>query len=198
MCVMWHQTFRPIQQWNVHSPSERLDREFQLSPIYFQNASVLWLDLIRDDVDIEIARNPGFESVEIDKMQMEVYEDGFRSKVAEIYDIDLSYVDDPITSIYNFEQEDVHLSPFRKLVVYPKMDLHFGSTGWVPSERRGKFIDGVWQEGQDMETSVGLTLVAWLMGLIFLVVGRRRRGRKMRIIMDDKKGIHNKEITINL
>ena len=79
------------------------------------------------------------------------------------------------------------------------MDLHFGSTGWVPSERRGKFIDGVWQEGQDMETSVGLTLVAWLMGLIFLIVGRRRRrGRKMRIFMDDKKGIRNKEITINL
>ena len=120
-------------------------------------------------------------------MQMNVYETSFRDSVMEMYPLAAPAV--PIEDVHlEFEQDEIHLSPFRRLVVTPRMEWDLGSDEDVTMERAGHFKDGYWMEGRDTTQLGAGALFAWCMGVVFLTV-MRRTGAATTIVVKRQKRI---------
>lgn len=143
---MWWDRQQSAVRWRIHRPMTRIERTLEFRPLRFQNASVLWVNTLSDEIDLSLvdATKPTMGETSIDSLQMLVYDDPNRTNVAEIYHIN---VDDIHSGNATFLQNDVHLSPFRRLVVYPKLvwNLGMGACDWC-FPRRGSYVNGWWVE----------------------------------------------------
>ncbi len=188
-CVWWHLN-QPLHRWTVdRHQTKTVSLSVTLRPIIFGNTSVIWLDRNTDRVYLDLKRNisENAGAVSIKSMQMNVYETSFRDSVMEMYPLAAPAV--PIEDVHlEFEQDDIHLSPFRRLVVTPRMEWDLGSDEDVTMERAGHFKDGYWMEGRDTTQLGAGALFAWCMGVVFLTV-MRRTGAATTIVVKRQKRI---------
>lgn len=183
--VWWHLR-QPLHVWTVDRHDGKTVTVSQtLTPLEFSNASIIWLDMLKDSVHLEL--RPTMDAkVGIVEANMLVYEDGFRDTVMEKYEIVLSNVTIEDAHL-DLLQDDVHLSPFRRIEIVPGIDWEVGSSDIPDFERPGYFKDGKWYEGRDA-TQLGFgALFAWCMGVVFLVV--MRRGTRGTVVVRRKKRI---------
>lgn len=188
-CVWWHLN-QPLHRWTVdRHQTKTVSLSVTLRPIIFGNTSVIWLDRNTDRVYLDLKRNisENAGAVSIKSMQMNVYETSFRDSVMEMYPLAAPAV--PIEDVHlEFEQDEIHLSPFRRLVVTPRMEWDLGSDEDVTMERAGHFKDGYWMEGRDTTQLGAGALFAWCMGVVFLTV-MRRTGAATTIVVKRQKRI---------
>lgn len=159
-----------------------------LTPIVFANASVMWLDMLSDTVHLDLQKSTNIGKVSIDSAEMLVYEDGFRDKVMEKYNVMLSNVTIEQAHL-DLLQDDVHLSPFRSIQVFPRIDWSLGNEDVPNFERIGHFKDGKWYEGRDTAQLGAGALFAWCMGVVFLIVMRRPKNHGQTVVIRRKKRI---------
>lgn len=175
--VWWHLR-QPLHVWTVdRHQGETITVSETISPIEFANASVLWLDMLQDSVHLDLRKTPigQIGTVGLENAKMFVFEDSFRDSVMESYEIEIGNVTVENAHL-DLLQDDVHLSPFRRIEITPSVDWSLGSTAVPDFERSGHFKDGKWYEGRD-STQLGFgALFAWCMGVVFLVVMRRKSG----------------------
>lgn len=187
VCGIWWHLRQPLHVWKVdRHETKTIVFKKKISPLYLKNASIIKINSLQDKVELDLATNfSHFGNVSIFYAKMNVYENGFRDKKMEVYNINIS--GNTIESAYlDLLQDDIHLSPFRRIEIMPAIDWSFGSSEVPDFERAGHFKDGKWYEGRD-STQLGFgALFAWCMGVVFLVVMRRKSGtvvvkRKKRI-----------------
>lgn len=173
--AIWSQMRQPLHKWTVDRHSTQIVTvKKTLQPIIFKNASVLWVNTQTDAVHLELERTTPAHlgEVSIASAKMFAFEDSFRDKVVETYDVSIGNVSIENASL-DLLQDDIHLSPFRRIEITPALDWQLGSDDVPIFEREGHFKAGVWYEGRD-STQLGFgALFAWCMGVIFLVVMRR-------------------------
>ena len=178
----WWDRQQSAQVWRVHRPVRKIERTVHIKPIVFENASVLWLNTLSDEIDLKLrdVSHGIIGSVDIEKLQMHVYNDRNRTDVAEIYEMDYSTFASGVWE-YNFLQTDIHLSPFRRLFVFPTVNwtLGSGTCEWC-FPRRGYFYKGWWVEPKTWRWTPWV--IVWGMGLLiyrkcFVKVVRGRQVR---------------------
>lgn len=185
---IWSHLHQPLHVWTVDRHATSIVKvKKTIKPIVFKNASVKWADMLTDAIHLELKKTTpdSLGDVSIKTAKMSVFEDSFRDRVIETYDIAIQH--GSIESAYlDLLQDDIHLSPFRRIEIMPTIDWSFGSSEEPDFDRAGHFKDGKWYEGRD-STQLGFgALFAWCMGVVFLVVMRRKSGtvvvtRKKRI-----------------
>lgn len=183
---IWYHLHQPLHIWTVdRHEMQRIHVRKTFQPIKFENTSVLWIDMLKDSVHLELINTMPDHNVSIVTSKMYVYENSFRDTVMEVYGMQFDAVDIENAHI-NLVQDDVHLSPFRTIEISPQLSLNITSSEEPDLYRAGHFKDGKWYEGRD-STQLGFgALFAWCMGVVFLVVMRRKSGtvvvkRKKRI-----------------
>lgn len=186
---IWRHVKQPLHVWTVDrhtTPIVKVKKTIQ--PIAFKNASVLWADMVTDNIHLELMKTTpnSLGHINIESATMSVFEDSFRDKVIERYDIAIQNVS--VESAYlDLLQDDIHLSPFRRIEIVPSIDWSFGSDKVPNFERSGHFKDGKWYEGQD-STQLGFgALFAWCMGVVFLVVMRRPTSQSTVVVKRKKR-----------
>jgi len=184
---IWRHLRQPLHVWTVdRHQSETIKVTKVLRPIEFANASVLWLDSFRDRVHLDLKRTTDAKKgdISIAAADMLVFEDSFRDTVMERYPVNVTdvVIEDAHLDI---TQDDIHLSPFRRIEIKPKIHWVLGSTDVPDFERSGRFKDGKWYEGRD-SAQLGLgALFSWCMGVFFLVV--MRRGNQGTVVVERQK-----------
>ena len=186
--IAWHQTYKPVKRWRLYRKSNRITKKISLKPVQFESVNVLWLNKISDKVKINIEQttSPEMGDVFIKKMEMQVFDSESRQNISEVYNIPFEH--DRTIEYTHIEllQNDVHLSPYRRLKLYSDINWQFGKNKHrVSHGREGKFIGSVWQEGQELNLSVGLTFLAWAAGIFFLIITRKKSSpRKVRVFVN--------------
>lgn len=187
VCVVWHETYKPKRRWYLHTTPQHIQKSIQLQPLTFQNTNVTWVSILEDKIDLNlgVSVSTALATLSVASMSMDVFECDNCTKVSEVYDIPFDASVPIENSTWSFFQNDVHLSPFRRLNVVPAMAWTVGSSeGHVSKHRPGKFKNDIWEEGQDITISIGLTFLAWGIGLAFLIIMRKRSGRNVRIVFN--------------
>lgn len=173
---VWTHLRQPMHVWVVdRHVGHTVSVSRTLRPLFFANASVLWLDMLKDSVrlDLDIVDHVDIGKVGMASGKMLVFEDSFRDTVMEEYDLALTNVSLKEAHI-DLMQDDIHLSPFRRVKITPSVEWTLGGSDVTDMERVGYFKDGKWYEGRDA-TQVGFAaLSAWCMGIMFLVIMRRQ------------------------
>ena len=185
VCTIWHETYKPKRRWYLHATPQHIKKVVQVRPIEFENTSILWVSILEDRVSMDLRTTilPALGKTSISSLSMDVFECDNCTKVSEVYDIPFDAFAPVENTTWSFFQNDVHLSPFRRINIMPSIDWSVGtSDGHVSKNRPGKFMNDIWEEGQDITISIGLTCLAWGMGLTFLIVTRKRQGRDVRFI----------------
>jgi hypothetical protein len=194
ICI-WTHIRQPLHVWTVDRHSTQIVQvKKTIQPIAFKNVSVIWTDMVTDAIHLELVQTISntIGVVSIMSAKMSVFEDSFRDKVIETYDIAIQNVS--VKSAYlDLLQDDIHLSPFRRIEIVPNIEWSFGSDKIPDFERSGHFKDGKWYEGQD-STQLGFgALFAWCMGVVFLVV-MRRPNVQATVVVKRKKRIFKQQI----
>lgn len=184
---IWYHMRQPMHVWSIdHHARQRIHVTQTLKPIQFTNASVLWIDMLKDSVHLELENTMPDQEVSIKDAKMYVYENSFRDTTMEVYDLQLSAANIENAHL-NLIQDDVHLSPYRRIEISPRMSLNFTANGTPDLYRAGRFKDGKWYEGRD-STNLGFgTLFAWCIGVIFLVVMRRPNSQSTFVVKRKKR-----------
>lgn len=186
---VWSHLRQPMHVWTVdRHEAKTVSVTATLRPIEFANVSVLWLDRLKDSVHLELRQTLAASAgdVGIDNAHMFVFEDSFRDTVMETYPIAFANVSIEDAHL-DLLQDDIHLSPFRRIQIQPKMTWALGSADVPDLERVGYFKDGKWYEGSD-PTQIGFgALCAWCIGVIFLVVMRRRSSTGTVVVKRKKR-----------
>ena len=172
---VWSHLRQPLHVWTVDRHDTKTVSVSQtLSPLEFANASVIWLDMLKDSVHLDLRKTVDADvgAVHIDEAHMYVFEDSFRDTVMEKYQVAITNVDIEEAHL-DMMQDDVHLSPFRRIEIIPKMTWSLGSEEGADFERLGYFKNGKWYEGRDTAQLGFGALFAWCMGVVFLIVMRR-------------------------
>ena len=178
--VAWWEREKTARVWRIHRPVQRLERTHKVKPIIFSNASVLWLNAISKDVDMTLkdVSDPALGDVNIEKLEMRIYNDAGRSDLTEIYAVDFT---DRGYDTWNYSmiQYDVHLSPFRRIAVIPHVSWTLGGGGcdWC-FPRWGYFKRGWWIEPRPFSWAPWLIL--WAVGA-YRACKRSDTGRQRRI-----------------
>ena len=125
---IWSHLRQPLHVWTVdRHDSKTVSVTQSIRPIEFANASVLWLDMLKDSVHLDLRKTEELGTVVLDGAEMLVFEDSFRDTVMERYDIILTNVS--IESAHlDLLQDDVHYSPFRRIKIFPKIDWNLGDS----------------------------------------------------------------------
>ena len=198
--IAWHQTYKPVERWRVYTKNKRISSKIVLKPIVFDSASIMWINKISDKmkIDIEQTTSPEMGDVYVKKIEMQVYESDKRENISEVYNVPFEHGRTIEYTHIEMLQNDVHLSPYRKLKVYPMIDWQFNmGSKKVSHSRGGQFIGSIWQEGSQLNISVGLTFLAWAAGIFFLIITRKNSSRrKVRVFVNrttiPQKGISSK------
>ena len=187
VCAVWHETYKPKRRWYLHTTPQRIHKSIQIRPLKFKHTNLTWISILEDKIDLNLSVSvpKALATPSVASMSMDVFECENCTKVSEVYDIPFNASAPIENSTWSFFQNDVHLSPFRRLNVVPVLDWMVGNVeGRVPKSRPGKFINDIWEEGQDITISIGLTFLAWGMGLAFLIITRKKSGRNVRIVFN--------------
>lgn len=161
------------------------------APIAFANVSLLWLDSLTDQIQLDLVQTtkPSMGAVSVEQAIMNVYTNGVRDTEMERYPVSM-----PNTTLeqmhLTFLQQDSHYSPFRRLRIEPKIEWSLGGGDIVGQERVGHFKDGRWYEGEDPMHVGGCVLFAWGVGMIFLIVMRRPNNSTI-IVAGRRKRVFN-------
>lgn len=184
---IWYHMRQPMHVWSVdHHDIQRIHVTQSFQPIQFTNASVLWIDMLKDSVHLELENTMPDLDVSMKAANMYVYENSFRDTVMEVYDLQMNIANIENAHL-NLIQDDVHLSPYRRIEISPGMTFNFSSDQAPDLYRAGRFKDGKWYEGTD-STNLGFgTLFAWCMGVIFLVVMRRPNSQSTFVVNRKKR-----------
>lgn len=186
---IWSHLRQPMHMWTVDRHDTKTVSVSQtLSPLEFANASVIWLDMLEDSVHLDLRKTSDARmgDVHIDEVHMYVYEDSFRDTVTEQYQVQTSNVTIEQAHI-DLLQDDVHLSPFRRIEIIPKMTWSLGSEDVPDFERLGYFKNGKWYEGRDAAQLGFGALFAWCMGVVFLVIMRRPHDQGTVVVRRKKR-----------
>lgn len=163
----WDNSISAVR-WRLHRPVRRLERTVHIKPIIFQNTSVLWINALTDQIDLTLidVSHDAVGETDIEKLQMRVYNDLNRTDLAEIYEVDYNIFRDGVWN-YSFLQNDIHLSPFRRLKVFPSVNwtLGTGTCAWC-FPRRGYFHKGWWVEPKVWRWPPWA--VAWAIGIAII------------------------------
>ena len=184
---VWYHLRQPMHVWTVdRHNTQRIHVTKSFQPIEFKNASVLWIDNLKDSVHLELQNTMPEQAVEIADAKMYVYENCIRDTVMEVYDLQLggSNVAD---AHLNLVQDDCHLSPFRRIEILPKLTFNMTSDKEPDLYRAGYFKNGKWYEGGDTAQMGFGTLFAWCMGVVFLVVMRRPQNDSTIVVKREKR-----------
>ena len=184
---VWYHLRQPMHVWTVdRHNTQRIHVTKSFQPIEFKNASVLWIDNLKDSVHLELQNTMPEQAVEIADAKMYVYENSDRDTAMEVYDLQLggSNVAD---AHLNLVQDDCHLSPFRRIEILPKLTFNMTSDKEPDLYRAGYFKNGKWYEGGDTAQMGFGTLFAWCMGVVFLVVMRRPQNDSTFVIKRKKR-----------
>ena len=174
---VWFHLRQPLHVWTIdRHDTPRIHVTETFRPVQFKNASVLWIDTLKDSVDLELQNTMPGHDVWIRDAKMYVYENCFRDTVMEVYDLQLGGLGVEDAHL-NVVQDDCHLSPFRKIEISPALTFNISSTDTPALYRSGYFKSGKWYEGGDTAQLGFGALFAWCMGVVFLVVMRRRKDR---------------------
>ena len=85
---IWSHLRQPLHVWTVdRHDSKTVSVTQSIRPIEFANASVLWLDMLKDSVHLDLRKTEELGTVVLDGAEMLVFEDSFRDTVMERYDI---------------------------------------------------------------------------------------------------------------
>ena len=183
-CIWHHVRPAELHVWSIDRHTTTvLDVSLALSPLKFQNLSVLWVDTLTDRVHLDLLADTTMGTVSVKKAMMNVYENGFNDKLMEVYPVDISY-DSLENAHLNMLQNDTHFSPFRSIVLEPKIEWLLGGNEITAKERVGYVKNGRWYEGDDPMQLGGSVLFAWCMGIIFLVVMRRPNSTETIIVQE--------------
>lgn len=168
-------------RWRVHRPVKKIERTVEIKPIRFRNASILWMNTLSDEVDLTLVdvSDPDMGDVDVQRLETRVYGDVDRTDLLEIYETAFDVSGDDMWN-YTFLENDAHLSPFRRLVVYPKVTwtLGQGSCQWC-FPRWGYFNRGWWVEPKPLRLSIWFT--AWAAGIVAAWArATRSKGRQLR------------------
>lgn len=186
ICIAFQQMSKPHRTWQLAKTKKQSKITLKTSPVYFKNASIEWIDMINDYVSIQVITNTTMGKVNISNLHMQVFEDINRTTLSEIYNIPWTWV--PQQHNLTFIQNDVHLSPYRRLVLHPKIHWTLGDHNDVAEQNYGRFVKNTWQEGYDQTTSMGIAFIAWFAGLLFLVFTRPQPNiRQPRILIQYPK-----------
>ena len=186
---IWSHLRQPMHMWTVDRHDTKTVSVSQtLSPLEFANASVTWLDMLKASVHLDLRKTSDARmgDVHIDEVHMYVYEDSFRDTVTEQYQVQTSNVTIEQAHI-DLLQDDVHLSPFRRIEIIPKMTWSLGSEDVPDFERLGYFKNGKWYEGRDAAQLGFGALFAWCMGVVFLVIMRRPHDQGTVVVRRKKR-----------
>jgi hypothetical protein len=186
---IWSHLRQPMHMWTVDRHDTKTVSVSQtLSPLEFANASVIWLDMLKDSVHLDLRKTSDARmgDVHIDEVHMYVYEDSFRDTVTEQYQVQTSNVTIEQAHI-DLLQDDMHLSPFRRIEIIPKMTWSLGSEEFPDFERLGYFKNGKWYEGRDAAQLGFGALFAWCMGVVFLVIMRRPHDQGTVVVQRKKR-----------
>tara|TARA_B110000008_G_scaffold115509_1_gene118262 strand:+ start:18748 stop:19365 length:618 start_codon:yes stop_codon:yes gene_type:complete len=186
--IWWHLR-QPLHVWTVdRHQGETIKVTKVLRPIEFTNASVLWLNALSDIVHLDLKKTTDAKmgEVSIATANMLVFEDSFRDTVMERYPVNITDVAIEDAHL-DITQDDIHLSPFRRIQITPKIHWTLGSSDVPDFERSGHFKDGKWFEGRDSAQLGFGALFAWCMGVVFLVV--MRRGNQGTVVVKRQKRI---------
>lgn len=179
----WWDHKRVVCSWHVHRPMQRVERTVRFKPIRFNDTSIIWMNSVVDEIDLTLVQTAEdtLGDVAIDKLQMHIFNDANRTELGEITELD---VDTFVSGTWNmtFLQGDVNLSPFRRLVVYPRVDWDLGGDAcrWCGG-RRGMIYGDKWMEVRPWWW--GRWVLYWSIG-VGVLIGRsrnRRYGRRKRI-----------------
>ena len=132
--------------------------------------------MISDYVSIQVVPNTTLGTVNVSNLHMQVFEDVNRTKLSEIYNIQWNW--EPAQNNLTFIQNDVHLSPYRRLVLHPNIQWELGSDAPVVQQKYGRFIKNTWQEGYDQTSAMGIAFLAWFAGLLFLIFTRPHKDQR--------------------
>jgi hypothetical protein len=190
---IWFHLNEPLHVWTIdRHPTKIVRISKTIRPIEFKNASVLWIDMLTDSIQLNLQRtvSNNLGHVGIKHAEMQVFENDFGDNIMEVYSLGVTNVSLEDSQI-EIKGDDIHLSPFRRIFIFPSIDWTVGSSEVPDFERAGHFKDGKWYEGRD-STQLGFgALFAWCMGVVFLVVMRRKSGTVVvkRIVVKRKKRI---------
>ena len=173
ICIVHQQLAKPHRSWHLAKTTNQQTKTLQTTPIFFKNASVQWLDMTNDAVALDIGQHSIFGTSNITNAHMQVFEDQNRTALSEIYNIVWKWTKH--THTFSFVQNDVHLSPYRRIVLHPNVDWDIGTSQPAVTQLKfGRFIKNTWQEGYDRTTTMGIAFVAWFVGLMFVIFTRPR------------------------
>ncbi len=85
---IWSHLRQPMHMWTVDRHDTKTVSVSQtLSPLEFANASVIWLDMLKDSVHLDLRKTSDARmgDVHIDEVHMYVYEDSFRDTATQQY-----------------------------------------------------------------------------------------------------------------
>jgi hypothetical protein len=169
--------------------NKKTTRTLKIEPIKFKDASIEWVDLTNDIMSVEMESDTHFGRTNLTNVYMQVFEDINRTKISEVYNIIWNW--NILTNNFSFVQNDVHLSPYRRLVVYPQIAWDLGtSTTDITQQKFGRYVKNTWQEGYDKTTSMGIAFIAWFAGLLFLILYRPgHKQRQPRIFIENPKSV---------
>lgn len=176
----WWDHERAVCSWRVHGVTGRVERTVRLKPVRFNNTAVVWMNSVSDEIDLTVVQtlDDTAGDVSIGKMQMHIFNDAERQDLCEITELD---ADEILSGTWNttFLQGDVNLSPFRRLLVWPRVDWDLGGDPcpWCPP-RAGTFYGGKWIQVRAWWW--GRWVLFWSAGAVFLLRKRRTKGRRLR------------------
>lgn len=168
-------------RWRIHRPVRKVERTVRIKPIVFRNASVMWINTLSDEINLDLVdvAPDSIGTTSVEKIQMHVYNDIHRTQLAEIYDVDYNVFEGEQRN-YSFLQTDIHLSPFRRIIVYPRVEWDIGM-GWCEwcFPRQGFYQNGWWVEPIPWRWAPWL--VVWGTGIAASRTCGYRRGRSRRV-----------------
>ena len=182
LLVIWWDGTHNSMRWRVHRPARKLEHTVRIKPIIFKNASVIWLNTLSDELDVsfvDISRHV-IGDVDIDKLQIRVYNDINRTELAEVYEVDYNILQYGQWN-FSFLQSDIHLSPFRQLVVFPQVNWTLGN-GWCDwcFPRKGYYYNDWWIEPRPWRWVRWVVIWVIGMGLQYLNIRKKYKGRQVR------------------
>lgn len=190
--IWYHVRPNKLHVWHIDRHTTTvINVEHQFTPITFENISLLWIDSSTDQIQLDLVQTTKTTMglVSVQQAIMNVYETDYRDDEMERYPVSI----DGTTLIdmhLKLFQHDSHYSPFRRLEIEPKIEWTLGGDDITSEERVGHFKDGKWYEGEDPMHIGFCILIAWAVGLVFLII---MRDSKSTVFSGRVKRVFNNE-----
>ena len=173
------------QKWHVHPEVQSIRKHSKFEVFHFNDSHIAWQNVTSDALNFTLMStiHPNLGTTFIRKLSMLVYEDDMRSRLSEIYEIHMEEDQDDDANDYSFVQRDIHLSPFRELVLLTGVDWNLGRGTekycWMGC-RYGTINDLYYEEHTYTHVGIGLFGCITLAAAVCLLFAYKQRHRRKR------------------